>query len=306
MLFPRTSGLIGSLAHGTHDGRLPVRRPPAGVRRVRQRPAPRGAPARAAVLPQDAPPPGADARRARASGRLPRPARPRRLGPPAGDGQLLDDAFGRQAIALLDHLEVDKAVVGGTSLGANAALEATAAAPERVRGLLVEMPVLDNALLGCALAFTPLLVEPDLRGADRPPVRRRGAAGAAHRVAAARHDARLGQPGPQAVGVGAPGAVLRPRRAALRGAPRADPADAGDRPLPRPRPPLLGLGHAGPRAAQRPARGGVLDPRAAAHAGAPDRRDRRVRRALLQARPKGGSARRRTPARGRRDAHKAS
>ena len=67
-------------------------------------------------------------------------------------------AFGRQAIALLDHLEVDKAVVGGTSLGANAALEATAAAPKRVRGLLVEMPVLDNALLGCALAFTPLLV----------------------------------------------------------------------------------------------------------------------------------------------------
>jgi pimeloyl-ACP methyl ester carboxylesterase len=27
-----------------------------------------------------------------------------------------------------------------------------------VRGLLIEMPVLDNALLGCAIAFTPLLV----------------------------------------------------------------------------------------------------------------------------------------------------
>jgi pimeloyl-ACP methyl ester carboxylesterase len=66
--------------------------------------------------------------------------------------------FGRQAIGLLDHVEVKQAVVGGTSLGANGALEATAAAPERVRGLLVEMPVLDNALLGCALAFTPLLV----------------------------------------------------------------------------------------------------------------------------------------------------
>lgn len=66
--------------------------------------------------------------------------------------------FGRQAIALLDHVEVDQAVLGGTSLGANATLEAAAAAPERVRGLLVEMPVLDNALLGCALAFTPLLV----------------------------------------------------------------------------------------------------------------------------------------------------
>jgi pimeloyl-ACP methyl ester carboxylesterase len=67
-------------------------------------------------------------------------------------------AFGRQTIALLDHAEVKQAVVGGTSLGANAALEATAAAPERVRGMLIEMPVLDNALLGCALAFTPLLV----------------------------------------------------------------------------------------------------------------------------------------------------
>ena len=67
-------------------------------------------------------------------------------------------AFGRQTIALLDHAEVKQAVVGGTSLGANATLEATAAAPERVRGMLIEMPVLDNALLGCALAFTPLLV----------------------------------------------------------------------------------------------------------------------------------------------------
>ena len=66
--------------------------------------------------------------------------------------------FGRQAIALLDHVEVDQGVIGGTSLGANVSLEAAAAAPERVRGLLVEMPVLDNALLGCAIAFTPLLV----------------------------------------------------------------------------------------------------------------------------------------------------
>jgi pimeloyl-ACP methyl ester carboxylesterase len=66
--------------------------------------------------------------------------------------------FGEQTIALLDHLEVKRAVVGGTSLGANATLEAAVRAPERMQGLLVEMPVLDNALLGCALAFTPLLV----------------------------------------------------------------------------------------------------------------------------------------------------
>jgi pimeloyl-ACP methyl ester carboxylesterase len=66
--------------------------------------------------------------------------------------------FGRQAIGLLDHVGVERAVLGGTSLGANAALEAAAAAPERVRGLLIEMPVLDNALLACAIGFTPLLV----------------------------------------------------------------------------------------------------------------------------------------------------
>lgn len=66
--------------------------------------------------------------------------------------------FGAQAVGLLDHLEIEQAVIGGTSLGANITLEVAAAAPERVRGMLLEMPVLDNALLGCAIGFTPLLV----------------------------------------------------------------------------------------------------------------------------------------------------
>jgi pimeloyl-ACP methyl ester carboxylesterase len=66
--------------------------------------------------------------------------------------------FGRQAIALLDHAGVERVVVGGASLGANTALEAAAAAPGRVKGLVIEMPVLDNALLACAIGFTPLLV----------------------------------------------------------------------------------------------------------------------------------------------------
>jgi pimeloyl-ACP methyl ester carboxylesterase len=66
--------------------------------------------------------------------------------------------YGEQVIALLDHLGVEEAVVGGLSLGANTSLEAAALAPERVRALVVEMPVLDNALLGCAVAFTPLMV----------------------------------------------------------------------------------------------------------------------------------------------------
>ena len=66
--------------------------------------------------------------------------------------------FGREVVALLDHLEVEEAVVMGTSLGANTTLEVASLAPERLRGMVIEMPVLDNALLGCAVAFTPLML----------------------------------------------------------------------------------------------------------------------------------------------------
>jgi pimeloyl-ACP methyl ester carboxylesterase len=66
-------------------------------------------------------------------------------------------AFAQQAVALLDHLELEQAVVGGTSLGANITLEVAAIAPERLRGMIIEMPVLDNAIPACAAAFTPLL-----------------------------------------------------------------------------------------------------------------------------------------------------
>ncbi len=64
-------------------------------------------------------------------------------------------SFGEQTVALLDHLEVDEAVVLGTSLGANTALEVADLAPERLRGMVVEMPVLDGALIACAMAFLP-------------------------------------------------------------------------------------------------------------------------------------------------------
>jgi pimeloyl-ACP methyl ester carboxylesterase len=66
--------------------------------------------------------------------------------------------FGEQVVALMDHLELEEAVVLGTSLGANAALEVAAQAPERLRGMVIEMPVLDNALVAAAIAFAPLLV----------------------------------------------------------------------------------------------------------------------------------------------------
>jgi pimeloyl-ACP methyl ester carboxylesterase len=66
--------------------------------------------------------------------------------------------FAQDVVALLDHLEIDEAVVGGTSLGANTTLEMASLAPLRLRGMILEMPVLDNALLACAVAFTPVLV----------------------------------------------------------------------------------------------------------------------------------------------------
>jgi pimeloyl-ACP methyl ester carboxylesterase len=66
--------------------------------------------------------------------------------------------FARQVAALLDHLEQPAAIVGGTSLGANVALELAVRSPERVRGLFIEMPVLDNALPAVAGAFTPVLL----------------------------------------------------------------------------------------------------------------------------------------------------
>ena len=66
-------------------------------------------------------------------------------------------AFGEQVISLLDNLGIDQAVIGGTSLGANVSLEVAVLAPERVRGIIAEMPVLDNALEAGILAFAPLL-----------------------------------------------------------------------------------------------------------------------------------------------------
>jgi pimeloyl-ACP methyl ester carboxylesterase len=66
-------------------------------------------------------------------------------------------AFGEQVLDLLDHLGADQAVVGGTSLGSNVSLEVADVAPERVRGLLLEMPVLDNALEAGLIAFGQLM-----------------------------------------------------------------------------------------------------------------------------------------------------
>ncbi len=67
-------------------------------------------------------------------------------------------AFADQIAGLIDHLGLERPVVGGTSLGANAALEMATRHPGKARGLFIEMPVLDNALVAAGLIFLPVLV----------------------------------------------------------------------------------------------------------------------------------------------------
>ena len=67
-------------------------------------------------------------------------------------------AFADQVAALIDHLKLDRPVVGGTSLGANVALEMAARHPKAARGLFIEMPVLDNALVAAGAIFLPIMI----------------------------------------------------------------------------------------------------------------------------------------------------
>jgi pimeloyl-ACP methyl ester carboxylesterase len=77
---------------------------------------------------------------------------------PADMSQYSMTFFARQVEALMDHLGMERAVIGGTSLGANVTLELAFVSPDRVRGMMLEMPVLDNALLAVAVVFTPIMV----------------------------------------------------------------------------------------------------------------------------------------------------
>ncbi len=79
------------------------------------------------------------------------------------------DTYAEHVVALLDHLGVDRAVIGGVSLGGNVSLLVAALAPERVQGLVVEMPVLEWAVPAAALTFVPMLLSVHLA---RPLVRR--------------------------------------------------------------------------------------------------------------------------------------
>jgi pimeloyl-ACP methyl ester carboxylesterase len=69
------------------------------------------------------------------------------------------DLYAEQVICLLDELGLDQVVLGGVSMGTNVSLLTAVQAPERVRGLVLEMPVLEWATPAAALTFLPLLLE---------------------------------------------------------------------------------------------------------------------------------------------------
>ena len=59
---------------------------------------------------------------------------------------------------LIEHLELDRPVVGGTSLGANVTLELAHRHPGSARALLTEMPVLEHSLTAVGMIFLPVMV----------------------------------------------------------------------------------------------------------------------------------------------------
>ena len=76
------------------------------------------------------------------------------------------DLYAEHVLALFDELGLDRAVLGGISLGANVSLLTAAKAPDRIRGLVLEMPVLETAAPAAVLTFVPLLLQ--VRHAQRP------------------------------------------------------------------------------------------------------------------------------------------
>ena len=193
--------------------------------------------------------------------------------------------FGAQVVALLDQLEIEQAVIGGTSLGANVTLEvAVRRARARAR---------DAAGDAGARQRAARLRDRVHAAARRADVRRAGhegrAGGRAARAAAA------------AAARGGDHASTGSRRTPARAPPccRACSSAASRRTarerrtfeapalvIGHPRDPVHPFSDAGMLAAELPNGAAAerrLDPRAAHAARAPDGRDRRVRRRLLEA-----------------------
>jgi pimeloyl-ACP methyl ester carboxylesterase len=108
-------------------------------------------------------------------------------GHPYESSDYSSERLGAQVLAALDQLGVGRAVIGGTSIGSNIALEAALRDPQRFTGLLLEGPYLDHAAYATAFAYSALfaavtLGRPALRVASRLG-RLLGAAGLTRRTA---------------------------------------------------------------------------------------------------------------------------
>ena len=75
---------------------------------------------------------------------------------PADPGRYSWAEFAADVVALLDHIGHEKGVVGGLSLGANVALATAQAHPDRVAGMVLEMPVLSRGHGTAKFAFSRL------------------------------------------------------------------------------------------------------------------------------------------------------
>lgn len=67
------------------------------------------------------------------------------------------DFYAEQGLACLDHLCIEKALIGGVSLGANTTLQMATMAPERCLGMFLEMPVMEWSSAFAGMIFLPLL-----------------------------------------------------------------------------------------------------------------------------------------------------
>lgn len=72
---------------------------------------------------------------------------------PRQPDRYLVSEFADDVVALLDHLEIERAVVGGLSLGANVSYEVALRHPERVRALVLEMPVFARGVTAGRIFF---------------------------------------------------------------------------------------------------------------------------------------------------------
>ncbi len=68
------------------------------------------------------------------------------------------DFYAEQVLGLMDHLGLERAILGGLSLGAVTMLTVACIAPHRVQALMLEMPVAETGVPAAAIFLIPLML----------------------------------------------------------------------------------------------------------------------------------------------------